>query len=83
MSVSIHGYVSERVGVLIYGIGCLVYGMGCYYTRLNVSNQDGVLLYMGCGVSVRDGVLVYGMGCLPDGVFLNGMGMWGVYIMGC
>ena len=27
----------------------LVYGMGCYYTGLNVSNQDGVLLYAkGC-----------------------------------
>ena len=23
----------------------LVYGMGCYYTGLNVSNQDGVLMY--------------------------------------
>ena len=42
----------------------LVYGMGCYYTGLNVSNQDGVLMY--CtrwGVKEPDGVLVYAMEC--------------------
>ena len=36
------GYVSERVGLLIYGIGCLYMGWG-------VGLEDGVFVYgMGC-----------------------------------
>ena len=36
----------------------LVYGMGCYYTGLNVSNQDGVLVYaLECSIQHR--MLVY------------------------
>ena len=36
------GYVSERVGMLIYGIGCLFRGWG-------VCIRDGVLIYvLGC-----------------------------------
>ena len=36
------GYVSERVGVIIYGIGCL-------YMGWSVSIRDGLLVYgLGC-----------------------------------
>ena len=40
----------------------LVYGMGCYYTGLNVSNQDGLLVY-GWGFRIQDVALVYRMEC--------------------
>ena len=49
------GCVSERVGMLIYGIGFLYMGWG-------VCLEDGVFVY-GWSVSIRVGVLVYGLGC--------------------
>ena len=35
------GYVSERVGVLIYGIGCLYMGWGvCIWDRVLVNGME-------------------------------------------